>query len=318
MAEEEEVKLDEPSSKEDKTTIFQRVSEDPTFLENVRTISIILVAFALPAIYWGYTEQFDLRALLTFDIGALAFITFFDSFMLWLEFGKKAEKQAYDLVPKLKNLKEDNDQKREKITKNFDLAQAYIDRHNEDEQEKANKLKKTKKKNKLKRKIIKAKIKGKVKKVAKLEIKLQRIEENDYYAWRKWNGKRYYKPVEIGKLTTATGGEDVVITGQDSISYSSSKDGAAKFFILGFFKYFGIGATGSMPFVIREDAKTILLFYSILFTTLFITSISRYIKVRFKALPKIIKINMNANILLTKICDYIDSVKVIEELEINN
>jgi hypothetical protein len=247
------------------------------FLNNEKMINdiksglVLLVAILLPLLYFAYSENFKLDALLKVEFGILALFVVFGNMMTWLEISDKAIRDERDNNEEVRNAEQLTIDKQNTLPKNVDDLIDFNIYYNENKQHNRNKQHTEKRIEKYQSKITNLKVKGKS--YQKYQNKIDNLRKNPLY-------DKSYKPVQIKNIITIEKRNTNEVEGNDSLHVNLKTYGWKSFAFKQVFKSLGIGGSGLFLLGFSENPKTILAFYGIYIISLSLIVLFRYPSIR--------------------------------------
>ena len=247
------------------------------FLQNEQLILdiksglILLVSISLPIIYFLYSDNFKLDALLTFSFGILSLVVIIGNVLTFYEITDKAERDELMINTDIQEEEDKTRNAQGTLPKQIDPIIEFNKFYNQQKQDNRNKQLTNKRIAYLNNKITHAKINGKP--ITKYEEEIALLEVTPLF-------DKSYRPVELKHIISQNNKTDNQIEGNDAIHINIRTYGLRGFLIKQVVKSLGIGGSGLFILGISENGWTIFTFYLIYLLSLAILIVFRYPSVR--------------------------------------
>jgi len=272
---------------------FKELFEDDATLRNIRSIVAISVALGLGALFFGFFNSENIKALFTYNVAGLTLVAILSVWVWRLDLQDRAMIDEIESNDDLKIIEKDIIST-SKLDRNNDHCILFADEYNEQQQLFLNKRKTRKQIRRYKEKIDSLKLTVRdlkwYQRVIKFLINLLpfiHIKDITYYEKEivELNVKPLvdtnYKKISAKKILSAKIEKEKKETyGADEYEYNPKYDGTKKSLAFSFIKFAGIGGAGNMVFASSSSAVTILIYYLLLIASLIWVTVSRYPKVR--------------------------------------
>jgi len=262
--------------KEDIFARAQNKLNDNEFLKNVRTTLILIIIIGVPILYFGFFDNITLSALMSWNLGGLAIMSIALVTLLRVDTKSRAFDDGIKYNNDLYQTEIDIIAENDKISDHI-LGRRFVKDYNKQQHKIEDEKATDKAIDKLNLKItaLQIKEKDKSKRCLKLKKKLAEL---------KLKGKKgKFTDINYEDLYNLNGKANKRGKGAKAdLTYNPKKESIIANLFGIFFKGFGLGAAGSIPFLFHATFKTILIYYLTLFIACAITVVQTYIKMRYK------------------------------------
>ena len=277
---------------------FEELLNDKQLMKNIKTSAIGILALSLGIIYYGLFNSANFGSLLSINVAGLSVVALI-SVRIWrLDIRTRAFEDECDANEKIQDIDKEFQELTQQVI-NLEDCIDYVKHWNIKEQNNANS-------------ILTAKTIAKLERKRDILLLKHSNNENKYKALQtKYNDKiqalritplvdRKYKPITVKQMLsnyTVKKNEQEEI-GKYRFEYNPILHGEKRSLLLSTFKFFGIGASGSLVF--NDIAgKEILIYYGLLIISMILTVVINYPRVRLATKTEYVK-KRNNKLALTK------------------
>jgi hypothetical protein len=235
------------------------IFQNTELLKSIRTGLFITIVVVLPFYYFGYKDTFEWETLTNAQYGVISLITTLSIIMMTYETKLRAFDITFKVDKDLPKHQEDARKNAQEITqldKTFKRTTKEVDNYNQSQQNMYNEIKTNNEIMRLENRVRSLRLRGKESKAKSIEKVVANIKENGLV-------DKHFKPYDVRRIVIIENNTLKLPKkkGNNEISVDPKSFNPFKSIFTSGIRGLGLGVTASMPFIINESFKTIVIFY---------------------------------------------------------